>query len=157
MRDFGEIAFTIWALGQLNYSHIADDIAQNFQNGGTYGETEAYLTSGEGNYFKNFLRQLQVGLRLDHMVAKGMITEIEASLPLEIVNIVISALPVSPSSNTIGVIAEWCSWTGDEAVTTVQPIMNSIRGDLAENKTKNTKGLASSFFSGCIVWCNCSS
>ncbi|MGD6878389.1 hypothetical protein [Bacillus infantis] len=202
IRDFCEIAFTIWSLGQLSYSHIADDIAQNFKNGGAYGETEAYLSSGEGNYFKNFLLQLQVGLRLvehglhiisgddrtgepdylienedlvlevkapssrlalflaiikgvqqieangtpgiiiislDHMVARGMITDIEASLPLEIVNIVISALPANPNSNTIGVIAEWCDWTGDEAVTTVQPIMNSNQGNLAKNKSKMRK------------------
>ena len=202
VRDLGEIAFTIWALGQLNYSHIADDIAQNFKNGGSYGETEAYLASEDGNYFKNFLLQLQVGLRLvehgfqincgddltgepdysienenlvievkapssrlamflsiikgvqqiegsgtpgvillslDHMVARGMITEIEASLPSEIVNIVLSALPVNPVSNTIGVIVEWCNWTGDEAMTTVQPIMNTIKGQLESNKMKIMK------------------
>jgi hypothetical protein len=199
VRDFGEIAYTIWALGQLDYSHISDSIAQNFKIGGIYGETEAYLTSGEGNYFKNFLLQLQVGLRLlehgfhisvgddrtgapdysiekedlvlevkapssrlalfqavikgvqqieangtsgiiiislDHMVARGMIPEKEASLPIEIINIVLSALPVKDNAKTIGVLAEWCNWIGEEAITTVQPIMNTKQSELLDNKMK---------------------
>jgi hypothetical protein len=53
-----------FALNQLGYSHISDSIAQNFNNGGTYGETEAYLTSGEGNYFKNFLLQTSGGFKV---------------------------------------------------------------------------------------------
>jgi len=199
VRDLFEIAFSIWALGQLNYSHIADEIAKKLNIGGTYGETDAYLMSSGGNYFKNFLLQLQVGLRLiehgihivsgnektgdpdyiiesenlvlevkapasrlalyqalikgvqqieatgtpgiiivslDHMVARKMINVIEDSLPTEIIDIILSSLPTKPHFNTIGVIAEWCNWTGNEAYTTVQPVMNTIKGSIVDNKNK---------------------
>lgn len=44
--------------------HIIDGVARRFKKGGEYGDTSAYLSTEEGNYFKNFLLQAQVGLRL---------------------------------------------------------------------------------------------
>jgi hypothetical protein len=207
MRDMYEIAFSIWALEELNYSYIAIDVAQNLKNGGAYGDTTGYLSSSEGNYFKNFLLQLQVGLRLvehgfhilcgddrtgepdyyiesedlaievkapasrlalfqaiikgvqqiesygspgiiiitlDHMVARGMIKEVETALPNEIIDIILSALPANDSCKTIGVIAEWCRWQGNEAFTTVQPIMNTVKG-CSENNRNSIRGVWSAF------------
>lgn len=196
-RDLFEISYTIWALERKRYSHIIDGVARNFMKGGGYGDTSAYLSSGEGNYFKNFLLQAQIGLRLvesgldvtcgedqngdpdyfiedtslevkapasrlalfqalikgvqqiedkglpgiiivslDHMVARGMIPDTFLPLPEEIVSIILSSLPTNDDSNTIGVIAEWGSWDGEEAFTVIQPLMNSVKGKIEDEKLK---------------------
>ena len=57
VKSFGEIAYSLWALDKLGHISFADAVAQNFKKGGTL------VIFVEGNYFRNFELQLEIGLR----------------------------------------------------------------------------------------------
>ncbi|MFB4165220.1 hypothetical protein ACE1TI_15755 [Alteribacillus sp. JSM 102045] len=64
LKSFFELSFALWSMETMGRIDIAENVAKNMEHRGAHGDTCAYLTDSEVNYFRSFESEIMFALRL---------------------------------------------------------------------------------------------